>query len=286
MLWTLLVMCVGFFLLKRMFRPLRMLMRGVREISEGNLDFQFEARGRHGEIQYLAESFNHMIRRVKEMVQSKEQLLLDVSHELRSPLTRLKVALEMTPKGKHRDSMSRDIVDMETMLAEILETELLKSDHGKLHVTSVDLASQAREVARKYKNQKPGVKFIGSPKSLRVEADEARVRTVFQNVLENALKYSSQQKKPVQISLENREGAVTVLIQDFGKGIPLEEQQKVFEPFYRIDKSRTKGTGGYGLGLSLCRVIMRAHDGEITLESRPREGTRVMLEFPKAKAKK
>src|SRR5260221_9318835 len=188
LLWTLLVMCVVFFLLKRMFRPLRMLMRGVREISEGNLDFLFEARGRHGGIQYLAESFNHMIRRVKEMVQSKEQLLLDVSHELRSPLTRLKVALEMTPKGKHRDSMSRDIVDMETMLAEILETELLKSDHGKLHVTSVDLASQAREVARKYKNQKPGVKFIGSPKSLRVEADEARVRTVFQNVLENALK--------------------------------------------------------------------------------------------------
>src|ERR1039458_3182643 len=92
------VMLVGSMVLRRMFGPLRRLMKGVQEIAGGNLDFQFQT-GRHGEINYLAAQFNLMVQRIREMIQSKDQLLLDVSHELRSPLTRLKVALEMTPKG-------------------------------------------------------------------------------------------------------------------------------------------------------------------------------------------
>ncbi len=280
LLWTLLVMCAGFLLLHHLFRPMRMLMKGVKELSEGNLDFQFKARGRHGEIQYLAEYFNHMARRVKEMVQSKEQLLLDVSHELRSPLTRMKVALEMAPKGRHRDSMLQDVAEMETMVTEILETERLKNGNGKLALGPVDLVSMVRETLAKNKNRKPGVKLLGKTKKLMIQADEARIKTVLGNVVENALKYSSSQKKPVEISLENQEDGPTVLIRDFGQGIPPEDQEKVFEPFYRVDKSRTKDTGGYGLGLSLCRVIMRAHGGEILLESKPGHGTGVILKFP------
>jgi len=107
------------------------------------------------------------------------------------------------------------------------------------------------------------------------------LKTVFQNVLENALKYSANQKKPVEIRLEEGDGRTQVSFQDFGAGIPQEEQEKVFEPFYRVDKSRAKDTGGYGLGLSLCREIMQAHGGEISLESEPGKGTKVLLKFPK-----
>jgi signal transduction histidine kinase len=104
---------------------------------------------------------------------------------------------------------------------------------------------------------------------------------VLQNVLENALKYSAQQKRPVQVSVEPHNAHVVMSIQDFGVGIPDDEQEKVFEPFYRVDKSRTKKTGGYGLGLSLCREIMQAHGGEIALQSSPGKGTKVILTFPK-----
>ena len=86
----------------------------------------------------------------------------------------------------------------------------------------------------------------------------------------------------MEISLEKEKGGVQVGFQDFGKGIPPEDQEKVFEPFYRVDKSRTKDTGGYGLGLSLCREIMQAHGGEISLESEPGKGTKVLLKFPPA----
>ena len=92
-------------------------MKGVKEISNGNLDFQFPVGKHHGEIYYLAESFNLMVRRIKEMVHSKDQLLLDVSHELRSPLTRLKLSLEMTAESELKQSMLQDVGEMETMLA-------------------------------------------------------------------------------------------------------------------------------------------------------------------------
>ena len=279
--WTLLVMAPCFFLLRRMFRPLRMLLKGVKEVSEGNLDFQFEVKGRHGEIHYLAESFNLMVQRIKEMVQSKNQLLLDVSHELRSPLTRLKLALEMTPKGKMKDSMLRDVLEMETMITELLETERLKNGNGKLALGSVDITVLTRETLAKFKSRKPGIKILGKTEPLVIQADEARVKTVLQNVLENALKYSTRRKKPVEVDFLQGEKEMLMTVQDFGQGIPPEDQEKVFEPFYRVDKSRTKDTGGYGLGLSLCREIMRAHGGDIRLESEPGQGTKVTLYFPR-----
>jgi len=283
--WTFAILIAAGFILRRMFGPVRALMKGVNEISNGNLDFQFPVGRHHGEIYYLAESFNLMVRRVKEMIHSKDQLLLDVSHELRSPLTRMKVALEMMPKNELRSSLLQDISEMETMLSEILETQRLRGENGKLVLAPVDLTAIVRSMAGKYKTRKPGVKLVGTPTAMTVPADEARVKTVLQNVLENALKYSARLKKtktpPVQVSLEETEQSVKVVVEDSGSGIPLEDQERVFEPFYRVDKSRDKNTGGYGLGLSLCREIMRAHGGDITLESEPGKGTKVILEFPK-----
>ncbi len=284
--WTFVILMVASFILRRMFGPVRMLMKAVHEISGGNLDFQIPVGRQHGEIYYLAESFNLMVRRVKEMVHSKDQLLLDVSHELRSPLTRMKVALEMMPKNGLRVSLLQDIGEMETMLAEILETQRLRGENGKLVLAPVDLTALVRSMAGKYKTRKPGVKLAGNPAAITVQLDEARVKTVLQNVLENALKYSARPKKnlrvpPVQVGLEETEHSIRVRVEDSGVGIPFEDQEKVFEPFYRVDKSRTKKTGGYGLGLSLCREIMRAHGGEITLESDLGKGTQVILEFPK-----
>ncbi len=275
-----LIMALGGMVLGRMFRPLRWLMWGVHEISNGNLDFRFPARGRHGEIGYLAEQFNQMVGHIQEMIRSKDQLLLDVSHELRSPLTRLKLSLEMAPKGKMRDSMLNDVAEMETMLTEILEAERLKSGNGKLSLAAVDLAAVAAETLKRYKGRKPGLRLLGERKGLVINADESRVKTVFQNVVENALKYSAGRKKPVEISLTTEADNALVAVQDFGPGIPPEERDKVFEPFYRVDKSRAKETGGFGLGLSLCREIMLAHGGDIRLESDLGRGTKVALRFP------
>ncbi len=277
--WIFVVLLASFFILRRLFLPMRRLLYGVQEIADGNLEFQFKT-GRHGEFNYLAQTFNVMVQRVREMLQAKSQLLLDVSHELRSPLTRLRVALEMMPRHRLKESMLSDIAQMETMLTEILEAERLRSSNGQLTLTRVNLSAVVRDVARRYKRRKPGVKLLKIPKDVRINADEARIKIVLQNILENALKYSTRQAQPVEIALACEAAYIELTIRDFGVGIPSAEQEKVFEPFYRVDKSRTKKTGGYGLGLSLCQQIMQAHGGEIRLQSQPDFGTSVTLRFP------
>ncbi|HVM33054.1 MAG TPA: HAMP domain-containing sensor histidine kinase [bacterium] len=277
--WIFLIQVLAFWGLRRMFGPMRYLMGGVRELAEGNLGFRFPPKGR-GEFDFLAYNFNHMADRVQDMIRSKERLLLDVSHELRSPLTRLKVALEMTPPGPMRDSMARDIQEMETMLAEILETEQLKSDHGKLDLKPLDLSAVAKETAARYADRKPGVDLAPAP-ALWIRGDETRVRRVLQNVLENALKYSANQPQAARLTLSDSPEGAKVEVKDFGLGIPEADREKVFEPFYRVDPSRAKQTGGYGLGLSLCREIMKAHGGTISLASAPGQGTTVTLIFPR-----
>ncbi|HET9870710.1 MAG TPA: HAMP domain-containing sensor histidine kinase, partial [bacterium] len=277
--WILIILFVAFLGLRRMFGPMRHLMRGVMELSNGNLDFRFPPKGR-GEFDFLAFNFNYMADRIQDMMRSKDQLLLDVSHELRSPLTRLKLALEMAPGHKLKASMMEDIAEMESLLAALLETQQLKSDHGKLRLEELDLSALLAETAAKYQGRAPGLALRpGAPAVARV--DGARARTVFQNLLENALKYSAHQSKPVEISIEPRDGAVWVEVRDHGSGVPPADREKIFEPFYRVDKSRAKETGGYGLGLSLCREIMRAHGGSITLEDRPGPGCVFRLVFPR-----
>jgi signal transduction histidine kinase len=134
-----------------------------------------------------------------------------------------------------------------------------------------------------FENQTPGIKVVDLPSEIDVRVDPEQVKTVFENVLSNAVKYSEAESKPVQVSCDLKESYAVIRITDFGIGIPEEELAHIFEPFYRVDKSRAKDTGGFGLGLSLCKTIMEAHDGKIEVQSKPEEGTTVSLFFPLTK---
>jgi signal transduction histidine kinase len=114
---------------------------------------------------------------------------------------------------------------------------------------------------------------ISTPETPVVRVDVERVRIALRNVLENALKYSPATGPPVEVRVQRTEVAALVSVRDYGPGIPLEEQARVFEPFYRVDKSRERTTGGYGLGLSLAKKIMTAHRGDLLLVSAPGEGS-------------
>lgn len=265
--------------LRWLFAPMHKFMRGINALADGNLDFRFEHTGR-GEFARLAEAFNKMSGQVEEMVHSKTQLLLDVSHELRSPLTRIKIALEMIPDTPKKQSVMQDIAEMEMMLSELLETESLKTGNGSLSLKQLDLVSAINELIARYESRKPGIELVKSPQRLDVYVDEKRLRRAMQNVVENALKYSQHAGKPVQMSISGDDEHAVIAVKDFGDGISEEEQHRIFEPFYRVDKSRNRKSGGYGLGLSLCREIMRAHRGDIVLTSKPGEGTEIELVFP------
>jgi signal transduction histidine kinase len=196
----------------------------------------------------------------------------------------MKVALEFLPESRARKSLQADIVEMEKMVGGILETARLRHKYAELKKQPADLVALLKQTAAAFEKQPPGIVIVDLPQEIILQVDPHQIKTVFENLLSNAFKYCEPESNPVKISVERRAAEVIVRIEDYGIGIPQEELAHIFEPFYRVDKSRSKDTGGYGLGLSLCKTIMEAHEGKIEVQSRLKEGTTVLLFFPCTKS--
>jgi signal transduction histidine kinase len=222
-----------------------------------------------------------MVARVREMVHSRDQLLLDVSHELRSPLTRMRVGLALWQEGEPRQRLERNVGEMEAMVTELLELERLRAGYG-LERGRHDVVEIVRDAVLAFADRPPGVVLGTLPAQCFVEVDPDKVRSVLNNLLENALRYALPDSAAVSVSvIEAPDGAV-VRVDDDGPGIPADDLPRVFEPFFRVDRSRSRRTGGYGLGLALCRRIMEAHGGRIDAGNRDGRGATFVLTFPAA----
>jgi len=276
------ILAGAFFAIRHILRPVKWLNDGVREVGRGNLKHRVPLK-KSDELRDLAAAFNEMTARIEDMLQTKDKLLLDISHELRTPLTRMKVALEFLPESRARKSLQADIIEMEKMVSAILESARLRHKSAEFKKQPTDLVALLKQAAAAFEKQAPGIKTVDLPEELSLELDPHQIKRVIENVLSNAFKYCEPESDPVKISLEHRASEVIVRIEDNGIGIPPEELPHIFEPFYRVDKSRSKDTGGYGLGLSLCKTIMEAHEGKIEVQSRLKEGTTVLLFFPLTK---
>lgn len=273
------ILAGAFLFIRWILDPVKGLTEGVRQVSQGNLDYHVPL-GRSDELGELAKTFNAMTDRIRNMLRAKEQLLLDVSHELRSPITRMKVAMESLPDGHAKKSIREDVGEMEKMVTEILKTARSHYTHGQLNLQRVNIVDLLKGAISGVKNRFPNIRMGEIPDRIDLDLDPDRVKTVLKNVMENAVKYSLNGSQPVEISVENRKPYLIIRIRDNGVGIPQDELPYIFEPFYRVDKSRSKDTGGYGLGLSLCKTVMEAHQGKIEVDSGPDKGTTVTLYFP------
>ncbi len=273
------ILAGAFISIRWILKPVRWLNEGVRQVGGGNLKHRVPVK-RSDEFRDLAEAFNAMTERIRDMLHTKERLLLDVSHELRSPLTRARVALEFLPPGQAKESIAADILEMEQMINDILQTARRHHLHMELQLKPAKLADLLAEIVAAYENQPPGVQLKEVPAALEVLVDRRQIRRVFENIISNSIKFSDADSDPVRISAKSLPGDIVVRIADGGVGIAQDELPFVFEPFYRVDKSRSKDTGGYGLGLSLCKTIMEAHGGRIEIQSTPDVGTTVSLFFP------
>jgi signal transduction histidine kinase len=269
----------AFFVIRHILRPVKWLNTGVQEVSRGNLKHRVPLK-KSDELRDLADAFNQMTERIRDMLHTKEQLLLDVSHELRTPLTRMKVALEFLEDSQAKQSIQADMEEMEKMVTEILETARMQHKYENIKKQPTNLVRLLEEMLPEFENQPPAIEMVEFPTEVMAAVDPEKIKTVFENLINNAIKYSRPDSGPIRISYRRHQSYAVIRIADEGIGIPQEELSHIFEPFYRIDKSRAKDTGGYGLGLSLCKTIMEAHEGKIEVQSRPEEGTTVSLFFP------
>jgi len=274
------VVAAAYAFLRRILRPLGWLRDAVARLSEGDLDVEV-GRRTSDEFGDLADGFDRMVGRVREMVRSRDRLLLDVSHELRSPLTRMKVALELGGDGAMKHRLEANVAEMEALVTELLELERLR-DGRALKLEECDLVPIVEDAARAFEDRPPGVVLGTRPAELRMRLDPAKAHMVLRNVLENASKYSLPDSGPVRVSIDAGASSVAVRVEDDGPGIPEKDLERLFEPFFRVDPSRSRRTGGYGLGLSLCKRIMEAHGGSIVASNRPGRGASFSITFSRS----
>ncbi len=200
-------------------RPLRWLKAGVDKVSEGDLSTRVPV-VRMDEIGQVGRAFNRMTERVERMIDDHDRLLADVSHELRSPLARIKVALEMLPEGKKREQIARDIREMEGLTSALLERERIKGRAARPHREDVDLVVAAKAVISGLNGRAPGIELVASPESLVVTGDEALLKVLMQNVIDNALKFSLEDSAHVEVSLLEDGAGISIIVDDDGIGVP------------------------------------------------------------------
>jgi signal transduction histidine kinase len=276
---------VGLVLARAIARPVRELTRAANHLAQGNFDYPLDASS-PDELGELARAFRSMSGDLQRTLQARADLVTNVSHELRTPLTAVKGLVETLRDGAVDDLDVRDkflaSIEGETdrlirLVNDLLTLSRADAQALTLHRERFDLTDLARscadELGAHASAQNISISVEGS--SAHIYADADRIRQVLVNLLDNAIRYSPP-GKTVTVSVATLPGIVTVSVQDHGPGIPPEEQARVFERFYRADKSRVrKGEGGAGLGLAIAQTLVEAHGGRIWLESSPGHGTTV-----------
>lgn len=263
--------------LRWIFGPIKKLSEGVEKISSGDLDSRIDVRG-NDELENLAASINEMSVNISEMLKAKETLLIDVSHELRSPLTRIKLANEFVEEEKIRRNIRDDVLEMESMISGLLETYRTENSGLKLDLKKTDLIMLVKNLISKFSYDK--ISFGSNFENREVMVDPEKIEIALRNIIDNAVKYSD--GKPVEISIsgnEKNKNETIVSVKDHGRGIEQEEIDKIFEPFYRVDKSRDKKISGYGLGLSIVKKILDMHKAKTEIFSKTGEGTEFRITF-------
>ncbi len=270
------VLAFAYLAIRMLLSPIHQLQGAVETTGKGDLNHSLTVT-RNDELGVLVQSYNMMTARIREMLTARDRLLLDVSHELRSPLTRLKVALELSGDLNLKERLKFDIHDMEAMITEILETEKLKNTADTLDLKDENPVSLVRNVVTRLNIKDEEVNIHVTGDEHETPLDASLMERAFSNILSNALKYTPSENKPVLVEIQFQPGSTGIKFIDRGDGIPADQLSLVFEPFYRTDRSRSRQSGGYGLGLHLAKRIVEAHGGTISIQSSEGEGTIVEI---------
>ncbi len=272
-------------------RPLERLTAAAGAFGRGDFSVRSGLPG-GDEVGQLAHAFDEMAARLQTARRSEKELLANVSHELRTPLTRIRLALELlepaTPTDapttlseiRHRLlSISEDISQLEHLVADVLAASRLDLAEIPLTLSRVNLAELANRSRQRALQFSPGRLIeVAIPSALEAQADQALLARALDNLVDNALKYA-ETSRPVRIEGRSEGGRIWIAVTDGGPGIPPEDLQRVFEPFFRGGATRGKA-GGFGLGLALARRVAEAHGGRITAMSAPNAGTRIEIDLP------
>jgi signal transduction histidine kinase len=254
-------------------RPLSVLAQAADRLGR-NLDEAPIPEDGPSEVRRAAQAFNGMQVRLRGLVREKGRMLAAVSHDLKTPITRLRLRAEMLTDGELRTKIGRDLDEMEAMVSATLD--LMRGAAGEEQLQRTDLVALVESLQADYEDMNHAID-VAADDVRPVEVRPRALRRCLANLVDNGLKYATN----VRIAVKDGAQAVTLVVEDDGPGIPAAELDRVFEPFYRVESSRNRETGGSGLGLSIARAIAIEHAGTLSLANRPQGGLRATLVLPR-----
>ncbi len=269
---------------RRLAHPLDQLANAARQFGAGDTTARANLH-RADEVGDVGRAFDEMADRTARVLHSQRQLMGDVSHELRTPLARIRVALELAAEDPVAATdvladVGSDLDEIDQLIGDILTTTRLDGDHARIDREPTSLVELADRATRRFQIRHPARTLeCAQGEDRAIPCDPLLLRRALDNLLDNAAKYSDD-GTPVTLAIQPNGKTVTFQIIDRGIGMSAAELDRAFTPFWRADDSRTRKTGGVGLGLALARRIARAHGGDVTLSSHPGEGTTARLEIP------
>jgi len=264
-----LLIMIAIIFLKNQTRPIVNLARAAESFGKGEFIKEFRPSGAR-EIRQAAYEFDRMRKRISIHINQRSEMLSGISHDLRTPLTRLKLQLALLKQQDLVKKMGGDIEEMERMLNEYLEfAQYQKAEKTKLK----NLNYIIKDIVKKYEGKQINIFLEENPE---IDIRPNSIKRCLINLIDNALVYGQK----IEIFTKKMMNNMIILIDDDGPGIPESEYQNVLKPFYRIDKSRGQNKSGVGLGLSIANDIIRSHGGNISLEKSPLNGLRVKVSLP------
>ena len=269
--------------------PIRRMQEGARALAGERLDVRVSAGldGRKDEVAVLAREFDAMADRLRANRSALTRLLGDISHELRSPLARMRLALGLARQpsadnARQLDRMEREIERLDVLISQVLKLARLNGTDIPFEREPFDVDEMIDEVVRDaaFEGTAKGCKVqtVGAAHSV-VSGNRELLRSAIENVLRNAVRYSPQ-GAPVEVAVERGTAGLTISVRDRGPGVPAGELERIFEPFYRVAESRDRDSGGEGIGLAITSQVMKAHGGTARADNRAGGGFEVQLNLP------
>jgi two-component system sensor histidine kinase CpxA len=286
---------VCFFLARYLVLPVDQLRRATRQIASGDLDVRVspKLKGRHDELGLLAADLDTMSERVRNLLELKQQLLRDVSHELRSPLARLQLALSLARREegsgveRHLARIGCEADRLEELIARTLKLARLERPMQGIERTQVDVAELLTNIVADVAIEADAhgcSVALETARPLEVNGDPELLRSALENVIRNAVRYAPAGSK---VGIDARRGdgrRIEVIVRDHGPGVPEKDLELIFEPFYRVDAARNRAVGGDGLGLAIAARAVAIHGGTIQARNLGSGGLAVQLSLPALEA--
>jgi len=279
----------GIFISRRILRPIRDITNTAKEIEINDLGKRINVTGSNDELQELANTFNHMLNRIQTGFEQQRRFVSDASHELRTPITVISGYADMLDRWGKQDpaaleegigAIKSEASNMYGLIEKLLF--LARTDQQKqiINKTPANMEQLIDKIVQETRLIAPRHQItLNQNDSAVVYADASSIKEMLRVFIENSIKYTPVGGK-ISISSQKTGSHLAVTVQDSGIGIPVEEQSKIFDRFYRVDKSRAKISGGTGLGLSIASWIAKQHDSTIEVTSTPGEGTTVTVRIP------